>query len=165
MPRADDGSGGGPLGTSEEPPPPLLPVDDCGGGAVLIFGALVTLNACVAASWRMTCWRSASSFIPCRPLDTWATAAPSGSVAEPGRPATTSKAIATTTTVAAAAVTMKTPTRLRFGRLAGGRLRCCDNAVLPSAMRARRNARHADRCGTGQRVARQPGHQQAASRS
>src|SRR5580698_373502 len=41
----------------------------------------------------------------------------------------------TTAAVAAAAVTMKTPTRLRRGRRAAGRLRCCDNAVLPSAKR------------------------------
>src|SRR5580704_1090537 len=153
MPRADDGSGGGPLGTSEPPPPPLPEDDAGGGGAVLILGALVTLNDCVAAFLRMTFWRSCSRASPWRPLDTWATAAPSGSVTDPGRPATTRRAIATTTTVAAAAVTMKTPTRRRFGRLAWGRLRCCDNAVLPSAKRARRNARRTDRCGTGQRVA------------
>src|SRR5215469_3824440 len=40
-----------------------------------------------------------------------------------------------TVTVAITEVTMKTPTRRRLGRLAGGRLRCCDNAVLPSAER------------------------------
>src|SRR5271166_3612908 len=135
MDWAVPGLGGGSLTTGA---PPVPPGDvDVGGGAVLILGTLVTLNACVAASWRMTFWRSCSRASPWRPLDTWATAAPSGSVTDPGRPATTRRAIATTTTVAAAAVTMKTPTRLRFGRLALGRLRCCDNAVLPSAMRCR----------------------------
>src|SRR5262245_36491107 len=141
MPRAVDGLGGGPLGTTAEPPPPELA--DTGTGTVLIRGVLVTLNASVAAVCWMTFWRSASRTRPDLPTDTCATAAPSGSVTEPGRPVITSRAMAVTATVADAAVTMKTPTRLRLGRLACCRLRCCDNAVLPSAMhgRAERPAR------------------------
>src|ERR1039458_6415806 len=43
--------------------------------------------------------------------------------------------------IAPATVVMRTTrARLRGRRLPFDRLRCCDNAVLPSAMRARRNA-------------------------
>src|ERR1019366_1987890 len=43
--------------------------------------------------------------------------------------------------IAPASVVMRTTrARLRGRRLPFDRLRCCDNAVLPSAMRARRNA-------------------------
>src|SRR5215472_5486053 len=138
MPCAVAGLGGGPLGTTVEPPPPDPPLT--GDGTVLIFGVLVTLNASVAAVCWMTFWRSATRTSPDLPDDTCATAAPSGSVYRPGRSMITMRAMTVTATVAEAAVTMKTPTRLRLGRLLGrllawGRLRCVDNAVLPSAMR------------------------------
>src|SRR5215475_7779342 len=80
-------------------------------------------------------------------------ATPSGSEAVLGLPMMTIRAPATTATVADNAVTRNTPTRLRRGRRCGGRaraiagyprapaagerLRCCDNAVLPSAKRCR----------------------------
>ena len=50
-------------------------------------------------------------------------------------------------------VIRKTLVRRRVRRLTGARLRCCDNAVLPSAKYAERGARRTDHCGTGQRVA------------
>src|SRR5262249_1487688 len=90
---------------------------------------------------------------PDLPADICATAAPSGSEVDPGCPVITRNAMAVTVTVAAVAVTMKTPTRLRFGRLAWGRLRCCANAVLPSAIRCR-----------AERPARGPLRYRAASR-
>jgi hypothetical protein len=106
---------------------------DDGGGRVLIFGALVTLNDCVAASSSMTSSRAWISDAPALPTETWASAMPSGSVDEPGLPVMTTSAAATTATVAADAVIRKAPTLLRLGRRPDGRLRCCDNAVLPSA--------------------------------
>src|SRR5579872_3607878 len=60
------------------------------------------------------------------------------------------KTPAATASAAVIVVTRTKLNRLRPRRLTAARLRCCDNAVLPSAKHAGRNAQYADRCGTGQ---------------
>src|SRR5258708_4669198 len=142
MPCALAGSGGGPDATVATGAVPTC-AGCAGAGEVEILGALVTLNAWVAASCSISCWRSCTSTLLDLPLETRATAAPSGSVTDPGRPVMNRIATVVTDMAAAAAVTMKTPTRLRRRRVAWGRLLCCDNAVLPSAKRywAKRPAR------------------------
>src|SRR5689334_16467178 len=55
--------------------------------------------------------------------------------------------------MAVAATGSRKPDRRAARLLPGLRLRCCDKAVLPSAMHSGAGAQGADRCGAGQRVA------------
>ena len=118
---------------------------------VAIFGFPTMVSVWDAASTRIICWRSFSSRVAEWLVGIAAKAAAAGSAPLLAMCISTKTPPATATS-AVIVVTRRKLSRLRPRRLTGARLRCCDNAVLPSAKPAERTALRADRCGTGQRV-------------
>src|ERR1700722_12789745 len=136
MDWAVPGSGGGALTTGApppEPPEPLEPSEVVGAdatGCAATLGVPTTVMVLAAASSWIMCWRACTSALPAVPTGRSAAAAATGSL--PGLwPRRTAYAPPVMARMAAIDVIMNTPTRRRE-RLSGARLRCSDNAVLPS---------------------------------
>src|ERR1700735_3323387 len=122
--------------TEVEPLPLPLPLDppDREAWLVAIFGFPTMVSVWDAASTRIICWRSFSSRVA-----EWLGRI-AGQEGAAGSAPLRALCISTTTppataTSAVIVVTRRKLSRLRPRRLTGARLRCCDNAVLPSAKR------------------------------
>src|ERR1022692_1042802 len=110
-----------------------------GAGTLATFGAPITLKVLVAAAIKMVCWRCCSSATAGVLAGSWTTDAASGSAWVVGSPIRY-LAPPAMATAAVTVVSKKARTLLRARRPPDSRLRCCDNAILPSANRARQDA-------------------------